>query len=473
MRLSQFILQNLEPILQQWESFARSLKSGASMNIEALRDDAEQMLRFVAADIESDQTYGEEVHKATGHGPVLPIGESSAAHGHGIGRAVDRFSLVELVSEYRALRASVTRMWIEAVPLPDDAVAQIVRFNEALDQIAAEGVATFSERIDHDTDLFSASVGHDLANPLDVVTTSAHYLARSDNLSAREREAVQRIARAASRLSSMLADLRDFAHARLGGLVRIDRATCDIGGLVHKIVDDLATIHPRRHVVAVCSGDLRAHVDARRISQMVANLAAKALQHGTERTRVTVSVDGDADTLTIGVHNSGPAIEPERLGKLFDPLSRRPAPDDGARLGLGLYISQQIALAHDGMIDATSTDDAGTRSRYGCHGARQRPHEARPTLACAALRLRHWPAAGSARRHVTRHTALPRIDTFAVLEPCQRARDDLAGGREVRKPPAHAGQRQAGLLGDLEVQALTVFFQAIQDFQPMVLAKGG
>ena len=171
MRLSQFILQNLEPILQQWESFARSLKSGASMNIEALRDDAEQMLRFVAADIESDQTYGEEVHKATGHGPVLPIGESSAAHGHGIGRAVDRFSLVELVSEYRALRASVTRMWIEAVPLPDDAVAQIVRFNEALDQIAAEGVATFSERIDHDTDLFSASVGHDLANPVDVVTT--------------------------------------------------------------------------------------------------------------------------------------------------------------------------------------------------------------------------------------------------------------------------------------------------------------
>jgi signal transduction histidine kinase len=331
------------------------------MSIEALRDDAAQMLRFVAADIESEQTRNEEISKATGRGPSLALGELSAAHEHGISRAVERFSLIELVSEYRALRASVTRMWIEAVPLTHDAVAQLVRFNEALDQILAEGVAKFSERMDRDADLFTASVGHDLANPVDAVTTSIHLLAASENLSANEQAAVRRITRAASRLSGMLTDLRDFTRTRLGGLVRIDREPCDVGSLVREMVDEIAAIYPGRQVIAECKADLVAHVDVRRISQLVSNLVANALQHGTETTRVTVSVYGDTDNVTIDVHNTGPPIEPERLRTLFEPLSRLPQYTDRSRLGLGLYIAQQIALAHNGAINVTSAAETGTR----------------------------------------------------------------------------------------------------------------
>lgn len=123
MRLSQFILDNLEPILQQWENFARSLRTGRPMSIEALRDDAERMLHFVAADIETPQTHQQESDKSMGRGPALPAGQLSAAHEHGLARAVERFSLVELVSEYRALRTSVTRMWLAAAPVTQDNVA--------------------------------------------------------------------------------------------------------------------------------------------------------------------------------------------------------------------------------------------------------------------------------------------------------------------------------------------------------------
>jgi signal transduction histidine kinase len=361
MRLSEFIRQNLEGILQQWEDFARSLKPEVAMSIDALRDDAEQMLRFIMADIESEQTQNQELAKATGRGPATPLGTLSAAHEHGISRAVERFSLIELVSEYRALRASVTRMWIEAEPLTHDTVAQLVRFNEAMDQILAEGVAKFTERMDRDADLFTASVGHDLANPVDAVTTSVHLLAASHTLSANERAAVRRITRAASRLSGMLDDLRDFTRTRLGGLVRIDRELCDVGDLVRDIVDELTAIYVGRKLVAECRGDLAAHVDVRRVSQMVSNLVANALQHGGETTRVTVSVHGDADTVTIDVHNTEAVIEPQRLRRLFEPLSRLPADTDRSRLGLGLYIVQQIAFAHNGTINVTSTDTTGTR----------------------------------------------------------------------------------------------------------------
>ena len=66
------------------------------------------------------------------------------------------------------------------------------------------------------------------------------------------------------------------------------------------------------------------------------------------------------ETLTIDVHNTGTAIDAARLGTLFDPLQRTPSSGDQARLGLGLYIARQIALAHGGDIKVQSTQATGT-----------------------------------------------------------------------------------------------------------------
>jgi signal transduction histidine kinase len=361
MRLSQFILDNLDAILQQWEDFARSLGSGRFMTIDALRNDAERMLRFVAADIETDQTRNEQSAKAKGHGPELPAGQLSAAHEHGIGRAVERFSLVELVSEYRALRASVTRMWIDAAPVGVETVEELIRFNEAVDQILAEGVSRFTERIDHDADLFTASMGHDLSNPVNTISMSAAVLSKSSNLSASERSAATRISHAVGRLSGMLVELRDFTRTRLGGLVRINPEPRDVGSIVRNVVDELAAVYADRHLSVRTTGNLVANIDEKRIAQLVSNLVANALQHGPRDTDVTVITSGDADCVTIEVHNTGPAIDPRKLKTLFDPLSASPRHGDEARLGLGLYIAQQIVLAHHGTIDVMSGDATGTR----------------------------------------------------------------------------------------------------------------
>lgn len=364
MRLSQFILQNMQPILQQWEDFARSLKTGATMSIEALRNDAERMLGFVALDMETEQTRAEEIAKSTGRAPPLPAGQSSAAHEHGVTRAVERFSLVELVSEYRALRGSVTRMWVEAVPMTRESVAELVRFNEAIDQILAEGVVRFTERIDRDADLFTASVGHDLSNPVNTIAISARLLSTSGALSPVERSAAERILRAAERVSGMLVDLRDFTRSRLGGLVRIDREPCDVGSIVRSVVDEIGALYVDRRVGVECSGELRAYVDGKRIAQLVSNLVANALQHGGPGSAVTLRARSERDTVIVEVHNTGPGIAAEHLKTIFDPLVRTPgrAVDaDEARLGLGLYIVQQIVVAHGGSIEVSSSDAAGTR----------------------------------------------------------------------------------------------------------------
>jgi signal transduction histidine kinase len=361
MRLSRFILENLDRILQQWEDFARTLATGRELSITALRDDAEQMLRFVAADMETEQTCQQEVAKSTGHGPPLPPGESSAAHEHGVARAVDRFSLIELVSEYRALRASVTRMWIEAIPVTAESIAQLIRFNEAIDQILAEGVTRFTERLDYDAQLFTASISHDLANPVNAVKMSAEWLLRSRNLSNAERESVARIERASARLSGMLIDLRDFTRARLGGLVLLDLETCDVSAIVHTTVDELRAIYPNAPVVVQSDPGLVARVDSKRLAQLVSNLVANAIQHGTPGTEIRVRAIRDGPSLSLRVSNAGPPIATARLATLFDPLRRAAVREDDARLGLGLYIAKQIAVAHGGTIDVESTTATGTQ----------------------------------------------------------------------------------------------------------------
>ena len=363
MRLARFILDNLEAILQEWENFARSLTPGTEMSIADLRDDAERMLRFIAADMETEQTWQQEFAKATGHGPPLPTGQPSAAHEHGIARAVERFSLVEVVSEYRALRASVSRMWIRAVPLTAESVAQIVRFNEGIDQILAEGVATFTEHLDHEADLFTASIGHDLGNPVNAVMMSARHLTISGNLSDAQRVAVERIEHASARLAAMLGDLRDFTRTRLGGLLIVHAERCDVGVLVRHVVDELETVYPNRRISVECRGDLMVNADRKRVSQLLSNLVANALQHGEENANVQVRASREADAVVLEVRNAGESIEPAVMKRLFDPLNRQAQSKNknNEHLGLGLYIAQQIALAHGGTIQAQSSGGAGTR----------------------------------------------------------------------------------------------------------------
>ena len=169
MHLADFILTNLEPILVEWEAFAKSLPAGASMTSRALRNDAERMLRFIAADLATGQTVDEEIAKSHGRGEHLPEGEQSAAHDHGLQRLEEGFDLIQMVSEYRALRASVTRLWAKEVNAFDQQALEMIRFNEAMDQILAESVERFTEKVGRDKDLFLAVLGHDLRNPLSAI----------------------------------------------------------------------------------------------------------------------------------------------------------------------------------------------------------------------------------------------------------------------------------------------------------------
>src|SRR5678816_3250668 len=116
MRLADFILANTEPILVEWEAFARCILPGSKMEALGLRDHAEDILRATVRDMISSQSAAQQSDKSRGRRP--PGDESAGLNGaselHAVGRLGSGFDLMEVISEYRALRASVLRLWNES-----------------------------------------------------------------------------------------------------------------------------------------------------------------------------------------------------------------------------------------------------------------------------------------------------------------------------------------------------------------------
>ena len=361
MRLAAFILANIDRILTAWVDFARSVPAASRMTVDALRDDAERMLRFIAHDIETRQSRHEQYLKSIGAGPKPAAHDVSGAQDHGLARAVDRFSLSDLVSEYRALRASVLSLWLDSADADID-TQQIIRFNEAVDQLIAESVARYSGKLDTDADVFTASIGHDLRNPLNAIAVSAQLLNESAGLPALAKEAVDQITSSAVRMGTMLGELQDFSRVRLRGMVLFERERLDVARVCEDVVREIRVSTPDCHINFSHDGDTVASGSGERIGQMLSNLVANAVQHGNPNCDVDVDVKGHEQAVSISIRNSGPAIPGEALARIFEPLYRTDSTnhENRAHLGLGLYIARTIARAHGGDITVTSDSAATT-----------------------------------------------------------------------------------------------------------------
>jgi len=368
MRLADFILANREPILGEWEAFARTCTpASGAMDIDALRDHANEMLTVIAADLATPQGDDEQAAKSKGNAPSTEGELVTAAEEHGAGRAESGFTMEQMVSEYRALRASVIRLWVEARgELRPADVEDLTRFNEAIDQALAESVTRYTEDLDQSREMFLAILGHDLRTPLGAVFTSSRFMLDTNELQEPFLTLTRRIASSSTRMMHLVGDLLDFTRSRLGAGIPIERAPMNMGKAVHDVVDEIAAAHPTRTIDIDARGELGGEWDCARISQVVANLVTNALEHGSAGSAVTVEVGGDEDEVCMAVSNRGPVIPGDRLNGIFNPMKpREPAPNAPAsgptgNLGLGLYIAERIVTAHQGRIDVKSTDAEGT-----------------------------------------------------------------------------------------------------------------
>ncbi len=366
MRLAEFIETNSEPILVEWVAFAKTRGPAAQLMDEAaLRDHASEMLKAIAIDLRTPQNSSEQVEKSKGKADATSSGPDTAAEVHGADRAWSGFTIGQMVSEYRALRASVIRLWIKSCgTLAGVVLDDLVRFNEAIDQSIAESITRYSDDLGHSKDMFLAVLGHDLRTPLSAIVTSSQFMLDTGELVEPNLTLTKRIAHSARRMNEMADELLDFTRSQLGSGVPIERAPLDIAKTLRHSVDEIEAAHPNCIFEMSATGHTDGEWDGARMSQVFANLLGNAAQHGAPGSPVRVQLLGELDEVVIIVHNFGNVIPPSEIFGIFSPFKRlrpgEPASRDASSLGLGLFIADRIVKAHAGTIDVQSSLEEGT-----------------------------------------------------------------------------------------------------------------
>jgi signal transduction histidine kinase len=339
------------------------------MEMLALRDDAETILLACVRDMRSAQTGAEQTSKSRGHGGAGGAASDrldNASSVHGVGRVGSGFNLNEVVSEYRALRASVLRLWRESAAEPDlNDLHDITRFNEAIDQSLAKAVASYTDRVDQSRRMFLAILGHDLRNPLSCISMSAQVASLRSKIDPESSEALSQIETSVQAISRLVQDLLDFAATGLGARIPLVIVPVNMELLCREVLGELKAANPARTLRFEAQGELTCSCDGARLRQVISNLLSNALEHGSEDGDVELSIASEGPDIILTVRNQGPPIASEVLPIIFDPLVRDTSTEAQRQrrvgsVGLGLYIAHEIVTAHNGTIDVTSSAESGT-----------------------------------------------------------------------------------------------------------------
>ena len=365
MRLAQFIIKNQSDIIAEWEAYAKTLSPAAdNMSKLQLRDHIVEILAFITTDIESPQTAREQKQKSFGDNDTTPFTLETAAETHGSLRHKSGFNIVQMVSEYRALRSSIIRLWTDHKGvLADQDVLELTRFNEAIDQALAESVLRFMEKVDYSKDLLLGVLGHDIRSPLGAISMLSQMLAKVGSINDKQDKIIGQIRGCTTRVTGIVSDLLDLTRARMGSGLPVTKLKMDIGQLAKEIMNEIHIQHPSRKINLETTGDLTGEWDSKRFGQVFSNLISNAIQYGSDDTSIDLKIDGTQKPLLIAVQNYGTPIPATNLKMIFKSFSRGEHglhSGSTGNLGLGLFITKEIVKSHNGKISVSSDEANGT-----------------------------------------------------------------------------------------------------------------
>jgi sigma-B regulation protein RsbU (phosphoserine phosphatase) len=211
---------------------------------------------------------------------------------------------------------------------------------------------------------FIAVLGHDLRNPLAAISGGAELLLLRTPLDDRTRSIATLIQRSAARMAGLIDNVMDFARGRLrGGMQLENMSDAPIEAMLRQVVDELQTSAPDRVIRADIALSASVTCDVRRIGQLASNLLGNAITHGAPDKPIRLGATTRDGRFELFVANAGDPIPPAVLARIFEPFERGTLRGSLQGLGLGLYISSEIAKAHGGNL-SVSSDAVETRFTF-------------------------------------------------------------------------------------------------------------
>ena len=288
--LADYIEENIEHLQAEWTAFAGTRQPAASyVPVEALTNGSKELLLGIAADLRTEQSRKHRAAKSRGASDEDHNDLVHNARQHAEQRLQDGFTLDQLVSEYRALRASVVREWPESLPSIDAAsLDELVRFDEAMDQSLCAAVRAFNKGTEQAQDIFIGILSHDFRSPLGAAVNGNHLqrLCREDTQ--RFEEANDRVSRSLTRMTHMINDLLDFSRTRMGRPLPLKRRDANLETICRETVELVSSVNAGCNIRLEFSGDLEGQWDPERIAQLLTNLLGNAIRHGARNRPVTL-----------------------------------------------------------------------------------------------------------------------------------------------------------------------------------------
>ncbi len=333
-------------IAELWEvEVRRDLPSRRDMSGPVLVDHLFEFLDGLAAWVEGDKDTAEVAFQA------LVEGHALQRLGYGVG-------LETLTREYSKLRIVLMRDLFK-IPSTEQVRESMLRMHEGMDRAINDAMHRYAMRREEVRERFITILGHDLRDPLSTVSISANMLAANTGLDSDQRMVAARISRACTRMQRMINDVLDFARGHLGGGIPAHPSLSDMGDICRAAADEAIGANPQRTIRVDITGDLRGAFDRDRVHQVITNLISNAIHHSEESIEVRAYEGDEGRAVFTEVTSHGAPIPEDLQRRLFDPFAHFDGAAPRRGLGLGLYIVQQIALAH-GAVCGVRSDATGT-----------------------------------------------------------------------------------------------------------------
>lgn len=197
-------------------------------------------------------------------------------------------------------------------------------------------------------DRFLAILGHDLRAPLQTISMATQILDRGADAPS----IAHRIRRSSARMERLISDVLDLSRLQNGGSLGVRIAQADLAEVAREALNDAQLAHPETAFELAAPAQAPVRGDADRLHQLLDNLLANARLHGEVGSPIRLSVRGDGQRVFAEVRNRAQPIPRHIQAQLFSPYKDDSAanPKNRGGLGLGLYISHEIAVGHGGSL---------------------------------------------------------------------------------------------------------------------------
>jgi two-component system, sensor histidine kinase len=201
-------------------------------------------------------------------------------------------------------------------------------------------------------DEFFATLGHELRNPLGVISAAIHVLTEDEEPDERAARLKEIIARQTRHLSRLVDDLLDVSKL-VAGKLTLERRPENLRELVEWTLSTFREVGTAsQHVISLTGESAWVNVDPTRLEQVVLNLLGNAVKHTPPSGAIDLSIASEGSDAVLRVRDTGVGIPPEVLPRIFEPFVQ--ADRSAGGLGLGLTLVKRLVELHGGAVSASS-----------------------------------------------------------------------------------------------------------------------